>query len=145
VQVLTFVIYIAGILTIFTDVYFRVVTIDPLAFALTCVTTGGPATQVWWTRYGYGIGGEKTQHVLDYENATYLNEIVINTYMYLLAGKYSFYSSNAVTRQVSSTFTLLDLGMLTEVHMHACIIKLSPEVKTDTTTEYMPLVLLIDY
>jgi hypothetical protein len=85
-----------------------VVALDPLRFALACVTTGGPATQVWWTRDGSDIAGESTQHVLDYENATYLNEVVIHTYS--IAGRYRFYSSNAVIGQVSSTTYI---GMLT--------------------------------
>jgi hypothetical protein len=91
-----------------------VVTVSPLKFALTCVTTGGPATQVTWTRDGYGIAGEKMQHVMDYENATYSNEIVISTQ--ILAGRYSFNSSNAVTRQVSSTIDLSGMS-----HSHNCM------------------------
>jgi hypothetical protein len=101
----SFVIQIPGVLEISTAIYLRVVTVSPMKFTLVCVTTGGPATQVTWTkdRY-YGIAGEKMQHVMDYENATYSNEIVIS--YYLLAGRYSFHSSNAVARQVSSTIDL---------------------------------------
>jgi hypothetical protein len=91
-------------LEISTAVYIRVVTVSPLKFALACTTTGGPAAQVTWMRNGHSIGGEKMQHVTDYENATYSNEIVISTQ--ILAGRYSFHSSNAVTRQVSSTIDL---------------------------------------
>jgi hypothetical protein len=110
--------YLAGILAIVTGVHFRLVTLSPLKFALACVTTGGPATQVTWTRDGYGIAGEKMQHVMDYENATYSNEVVISSHR--LAGRYSFRTSNAVTRQVSSTINLSGIYSNHTV-CHACI------------------------
>jgi hypothetical protein len=87
-----------------------VVTLNPLKFVLACVTTGGPATQVRWTKnhrsYSISaeIGVELLQHVVDYENATYVNELVISSH--IIAGRYNFYSSNALTSEISSTVDL---------------------------------------
>ena len=96
---------IAGIMSISKDVYLRIMTLDPLKFALVCVTTGGPATQVTWGKGGIhsipDTVGVKSQKVINYKDAMYINEIVISTY--IIAGTYTFYSSNAVTNEVSST------------------------------------------
>ena len=89
-------------MSISRDVYLRMVSLDPLKFALVCVTTGGPATQVTWEKDGIqSILGVMSQKVVNSEDATYINEILISTYV--IAGRYTFYSSNAVTNEVSST------------------------------------------
>ena len=83
------------------------VSLDPLKFALVCVTTGGPATHVTWMRNGIqaGIGAKL---ITDYEEATYTNEIIMSGYS--ISGRYDFQSSNAATDQVTS---MLDVsGML---------------------------------
>ena len=96
---------IAGIMSISKDVYLRIMTLDPLKFALVCVTTGGAATQVTWGKDAiHNVGdtvGARSQIVANYEDSTYINEIVIS--IYVIAGRYTFYSSNAVTNEVSST------------------------------------------
>jgi hypothetical protein len=113
-------------LEISNDIYLRVVTINPLKFALTCVTTGGPATQVTWAkdnwtyRFPADIGVELLQHVVDYENATYVNEIVISSSK--IAGRYDFYSLNAVTREVSSTIDLSGKKDTLVVYKHYIIL-----------------------
>ena len=95
----------AGVMSISRDVYFRMVSLDPLKFALACVTTGGPATHVTWGKDGIQSNPDRVgvmlQKVVNSEDATYINEILIFTYV--IAGRYTFYSSNAVTNEVSST------------------------------------------
>ena len=92
-------------MSISKDIYLRMVSLDPLKFALVCVTAGGPATQMTWGKNGIqsipNTVGVKSQKVVNYEDAMYINEIVISTY--IIAGRYTFHSSNAVTNEVSST------------------------------------------
>lgn len=87
------------------DIYIsRVLSLDPLKFVLACETSGGPATRVRWEKNGYRIGrnGELQQNITNYEQATYINKNTISGY--IIAGEYTFYSSNNATDHVSSTF-----------------------------------------
>ena len=117
-------------MSISKDIYLRMVSLDPLKFALVCVTAGGPATQMTWGKNGIqsipNTVGVKSQKVVNYEDAMYINEIVISTY--IIAGTYTFHSSNAVTNEVSSTLDVSgicrlpfsDLAVLCFLYNHRC-------------------------
>ena len=94
-----------GNLSISKDVYIsRVMSINPLEFVLACETTGGPATTVTWRRNGRYIILVQKQYILDYEEATYRNEITISGSNNIIASEYIFNVLNAVTNPVSSMF-----------------------------------------
>ena len=56
-------------------------TADPSVFTLTCVSTGGPATTVTWTRDGNNVSYDDnhvlTQTVTDQFNVTYSNVLTV--------------------------------------------------------------------
>ena len=78
--------------------------VDPLEFVLACETTGGPATTVTWSRNGHYIHLVQAQHIIDYEGATYRNEITLSGSNNIIASEYIFNASNSVTKSVSSMF-----------------------------------------
>ena len=52
-------------------------TADPPVFTLTCVSTGGPATTVTWTRDGAAVTGDTSQTVTGMLTATYVNTLTV--------------------------------------------------------------------
>ena len=46
-------------------------------FTLTCVSTGGPATTVTWTRDGAAVTGNTSQTVVDQEASTYHSTLTV--------------------------------------------------------------------
>ena len=47
-------------------------------FTITCLTSGGPATNVEWKLNGANVGGSKTQHIWDSSsNAVYENKLLM--------------------------------------------------------------------
>ena len=52
-------------------------TADPPVFTLTCVSTGGPATTVTWTRNGAAVPGDTSQTVVDRQAITYFNTLMV--------------------------------------------------------------------
>ena len=52
-------------------------TADPPVFTLTCVSTGGPATTVTWTRNGAAATGVTSQTVTGMLTATYVNTLTV--------------------------------------------------------------------
>ena len=52
-------------------------TADPPVFTLTCITTGGPATTVTWTRDGAAATGNTSQTVMDQLNIIYHNTLTV--------------------------------------------------------------------
>ena len=54
-----------------------VLTADPPVFTLTCVSTGGPATIVTWTRDGTAATGVTSQTVTGMLTATYVNTLTV--------------------------------------------------------------------
>lgn len=95
-----------------THIYLRLVSLTPLKFALVCETTGGPTTRVTWEKNGSTIPsqlGRTQQNVINHEDASYVNEIVISGD--IVSGKYKFDSSNAVTGLVSSSLDLSGIIM----------------------------------
>ena len=52
-------------------------TADPPVFTLTCVSTGGPATTVTWTRDGAAATGDTSQTVTGMLTATYVNTLTV--------------------------------------------------------------------
>ena len=52
-------------------------TTDPLVFTLACISTGGPATTVTWTRGRVPATGATSQTVTDMATATYSNKLTV--------------------------------------------------------------------
>ena len=46
-------------------------------FTLTCVSTGGPATTVTWTRYSEEVPGERVTALNDAETAQYTHTLTV--------------------------------------------------------------------
>ena len=81
-------------------------------FTLTCVTTGGPVTNVWWS-----LDGEQIISNNHFEQSQTLNNSLSGVYTNILTvsgrylGRFVFNASNAHTTQpISSTYTVS--GML---------------------------------
>lgn len=94
-----------GILGVSKAAYLSASTIiNSLRFTLSCVTTGGPATDVTWIKNGNVMLSDQAQlqTITSYEDSTYLNEITLTDS--IIAGEYRIDVSNAVST-VSSTFT----------------------------------------
>ena len=51
-------------------------TYDPMSGVMTCTSTGGPATSVFWNR-----NGKTNQIISNFYNATYINKLAINGYL----------------------------------------------------------------
>ena len=88
----------------------RVEALNPLTYVLACMTTGGPATRVVWSRsrenhlIASGIGtGTKAQHITDYEDYTYVNEMKIRSG---ISEFFNFYAANIVPGFVHSTLDI---------------------------------------
>ena len=75
-------------------------TADPPVFTLTCVSTGGPATTVTWTRDGTAVTGGTSQTVVDQLAITYHNTLMVTG---RLPGDYTCSVSNDRTDQPSNT------------------------------------------
>ena len=71
-------------------------TADPPVFTLTCVSTGGPATTVTWTRDGAAATGDTSQTVTDMMTATYNNTLTVTG---RLPGNYNCSVANVRTAQ----------------------------------------------
>ena len=71
-------------------------TADPPVFALTCVSTGGPAKTVTWTRGGAAATGVASQNVTSTLTATYHNTLTVTG---RLPGSYTCSVANARTAQ----------------------------------------------
>ena len=76
--------YPSGVVTLIDLLQFSLtsaVTTDPPVFALTCVSTGGPATTVTWTRNGNNVSYDAThvltQTVTDQLSITYSNVLIV--------------------------------------------------------------------
>ena len=69
-----------GMVTITNSLEFRLasaLTADPPVFNLTCVSAGGPATTVTWTRDGAAATGVTSQTVVDQEVITYRSILTV--------------------------------------------------------------------
>ena len=73
-------------------------------FTLTCISTGGPATNVTWTRDNEIVSGGMTQTVLDdKEAATYTHTLTVTG---KLGGQYKCTVSNNKPSENSESFTV---------------------------------------
>ena len=76
-------------------------TFDPSQLTLTCISTGGPATTVTWTRDSTTVI-QGTETVLnDPVNATYIHTLNVTT-----AGNYTCTVSNEKPSSASASITL---------------------------------------
>ena len=74
-------------------------TADPPVFTLTCVSTGGPATTVTWTRGGAATTGITSQNVINLMTATYHNTLKVTG---RLSGNYTCSVANNRTAQLAT-------------------------------------------
>ena len=78
-------------------------TYDPDQLALTCISTGGPATTVTWTRDNVNITGEQNETVLnDPVTAQYTHTLTVTT-----AGEYTCTVANNKPSSASSATTVV--------------------------------------
>ena len=68
-------------------------------FTLTCISTGGPATTVTWTRGSQTAVGEKRSEVVNGVTAQYTHTLTVTG---RLGGLYTCTVTNEVTPEVSS-------------------------------------------
>ncbi len=70
-----------GHLKLSQEIEFKLISETPLKFSLKCITAGGPATTVQWTRNGVSLvnGGsyEMTQTLVDGNRSTYSNQLTV--------------------------------------------------------------------
>ena len=77
-------------------------TFDPSQLTLTCISTGGPATTVTWTRDNVNITGEQNETVLnDPVTAQYTHTLTVTT-----AGEYTCTVANNKPSSASANITL---------------------------------------
>ena len=74
-------------------------TAEPPVFTLTCVSTGGPASNVTWTQDGAAAIGNTYQTVVDQQAITYHNTLMVTG---RLPGSYTCSVSNDRTDQPST-------------------------------------------
>ena len=72
-------------------------------FTLTCISTGGPATDVTWTRDSGEVMGEKSTMLDDAENADYTHTLTVTG---RLPGLYTCTVENDKPSTVSQSFTV---------------------------------------
>ena len=78
------------------------VTFDPVQLTLTCISTGGPATTVTWTRDSTTVTQGTTETLLnDPETAQYTHTLNVTT-----AGNYTCTVSNEKPSSASASITL---------------------------------------
>ena len=91
-------------------------TADPPVFTLTCVSTGGPATTVNWTRDGAAATGVTSQTVVDQEAITYNNTLTVTG---RLLGDYQCSVANDRTAQPA----IASLTVAGECDLDVCLWK----------------------
>ena len=86
-------------------------TYDSDQLTLTCISTGGPATTVSWTRYSTTVITEGTETVLnDPETARYTHTLNVTT-----AGEYTCTVANSKpSTTTSNTFTVTGVYKVSE-------------------------------
>ena len=72
-------------------------------FTLTCISTGGPATTVTWTRYSETAVGTQISVVVNGVTAQYTHTLTVTG---RLPGVYTCTVDNAVSPQDSESFTV---------------------------------------
>ena len=88
-------------------------TFDSDQLTLTCISTGGPATTVSWTRDNVDITGEQNETVLnDPETAQYTHTLTVTT-----AGEYTCTVTNNKPSSASASITLAGLCNVVNNHL----------------------------
>ena len=81
---------------------------DPDQLTITCISTGGPATTVTWTRDSTTVITEGTQTVLnDPQTARYTHTLTVTT-----GGVYTCTVANDKPASASASFTVTVTGMI---------------------------------
>ena len=90
--------FISGIVDV-QGVVFTLENIASPQFTLTCISTGGPATTVTWTRDSQTAVGERTSEVVNGVTAQYTHTLTVTG---RLGGLYTYTVANNVAAEVSS-------------------------------------------
>ena len=92
---------------------------DPPVFTLTCISTGGPATTVTWTRDEGPAAGLKYQSVTDQKNSIYHNTLTVTG---RLLGVYQCTVANDRTDQTPAASLNVTGNYESDcVDMHNCV------------------------
>ena len=120
---------VAGNISVSADVTF---TLEPnFMFTLTCISTGGPATTVTWTRDSVTVTGIQRSHVEDAVTAKYTHTLTLQYSHTLietqaLEGLYKCSVSNAVSFASSAELHVHGIETATQqphmaIHYNSCI------------------------
>ena len=103
-------------------------TYDSDQLTLTCISTGGPATTVSWTRDNVDITEEQNETVLnDTETAQYTHTLTIS-----LAGEYTCTVSNNKPSSDSASITVTGIYFTLNLHKSVIVLQISgPSPPTD--------------
>ena len=88
----------AGNVSLLEGMHFSRSTLNKHQFTLTCISTGGPATTVTWTRDSTAVAEGKRTYLNDPETAQYAHTLAVTT-----AGEYTCTVSNNKPSNVSDT------------------------------------------
>ena len=98
------------------------VTFDPIQLTLTCISTGGPATTVTWTRDNVNITGEQNETVLnDPVTAQYTHTLTVTT-----AGVYNCTVANNKPSSANATTTVAGIYSQYYVCTHKPSVEIVP-------------------
>lgn len=71
-----------GTIALVQGLEFAIISESSPVFVLTCITSGGPATSVVWTRNGVPVGSDgdftMTQIILNTTTSTYQNQLTVS-------------------------------------------------------------------
>ena len=103
-------------------------TYDSDQLTLTCISTGGPATTVSWTRDSVNITGEQNETVLnDPETAQYTHTLTVS-----LPGEYTCTVSNNKPSSDSASITVTGIYFTLNLHKSVIVLHISgPSPPTD--------------
>ena len=94
--------FISGVVDV-QSVTFSLNDVASPQFTLTCISTGGPATTVTWTRDSQTAVGERRSEVVNGETAEYKNTLTV---IERLGGLYTCTVANEVSSEDSDGFTV---------------------------------------
>ena len=119
-------------------------TFDPSQLTLTCISTGGPATTVTWTRDNVNIAGEQNETVLNNaQTAQYTHTLTVTTagvYRCTVANnKPSSDSASTVVAGKMSAYHCFGMQAKNQRTLEKCNAFLASESSSSNVLRYVPL------